>query len=925
MNFKKTKGIAVTLLALLLTLTAMFSVSVASAHTPPWNIITNAYVFVPINPIGQGQTAPVYFWLDKVYDSAALGNDYRFHNYQLTITAPDGTQDKRTVSLVNDPTSNAYASFAPTQIGTYTITFNFPGQAINDFSHSPTSAYQNDTYSASQATTTLTVQKDPIQYLPAHPLPTEYWDRPIYGENTNWWAVSSNWLGSGAPGYGGYGVSPNLGGNQAPVYPGDAVGPQTSHIMWTKPLMSGGVVGGNNFAIQGNQFYEGSAYNQRFTNPIIVNGKLYYKEPVSFTATTGGPMDCVDLRTGQLIWSRMDVPALSFAFVWDHEDPNQHGVFPTILFTSNFARAFDADTGNQLVNFTGVPSGYFATVLGPQGEWLRYVLANAGNTTNPDWRLGEWNSTRLFSGDQFPGTATGGLSPTWQNNSNTASPNTQWSYSNPMTNSFIVNGGTSTGPFNRYDWNVTIPWRNTMPSNPTIVGTIYNDLILMYNGTLPSKGGQFMGTLGFNPYTYFAVNLNPSRGAIGSILWMQTYNPPPGNLTVLEAGIDPVNRVFIETYREGLNYVGYSLDSGQKLWGPTASQVSLDYYGSQGSGSLASNIAYGKIYSSAYGGVLYCYDSKTGNLLWTNGNGNTPGNSTQSGYEVPGPYPTFISAIGNGVVYTITSEHTVETPIYKGATMRGINATDGTQIWALSNVNTEFLATSYAIADGYTVTFNGYDNQIYVVGRGPSKTTVTAPDIAITQGSSVVIRGTVTDISAGTKQDEQAARFPNGVPVVSDASMQDWMGYVYQQMPRPTDLHTLGVTVALTVTDSNHNTYSIGNATTDASGTYHLTWQPPIPGDYIVYANFEGTNGYWPSSAETAISVVTAAPASPQVTPTPTPTIAPTGTPTVPPTATPTTAPAPRGGFGVEVYVAIAAVAVIVVVIAAALVLRRRK
>ncbi len=34
-----------------------------------------------------------------------------------------------------------------------------------------------------------------------------------------------------------------------------------------------------------------------------------------------------------------------------------------------------------------------------------------------------------------------------------------------------------------------------------------------------------------------------------------------------------------------------------------------------------------------------------------------------------------------------------------------------------------------AIADGYSVSLNGYDNQIYSVGRGPSATTVSAPDI----------------------------------------------------------------------------------------------------------------------------------------------------------------------------------------------------
>jgi hypothetical protein len=89
------------------------------------------------------------------------------------------------------------------------------------------------------------------------------------------------------------------------------------------------------------------------------------------------------------------------------------------------------------------------------------------------------------------------------------------------------------------------------------------------------------------------------------------------------------------------------------------------------------------------------------------------------------------------------------------------------------------------MADGYTNWFNGYDNQIYSVGRRSSVTTVTAPNVVAAFGEPVVIQGTVMDISAGTKQNEQAARFPNGVPAVSDDSMKDWMGYVYQQKPRP--------------------------------------------------------------------------------------------------------------------------------------------
>ena len=107
---------------------------------------------------------------------------------------------------------------------------------------------------------------------------------------------------------------------------------------------------------QANTYFEGTAYAQRFVNPIIVYGRIYYKEPFSFTAT-GGDTVCVDLRTGQEVWRRSDVPALSFALIYDFETPNYHGVYPAILFTSNFARAFDADTGKPLFNVTDVPTG----------------------------------------------------------------------------------------------------------------------------------------------------------------------------------------------------------------------------------------------------------------------------------------------------------------------------------------------------------------------------------------------------------------------------------------------------------------------------------------------------------------------------------------------------------------------------------------
>jgi hypothetical protein len=868
---KKTTAIAIAIFLIVSMGASTILLPTANAHTPSWSIPTFAFINVSPNPVGVGQQVSVIMWLDKTFDpSIALSNDYRFHNYNLTITKPDGSTETKIFDIVKDTTSSQFYAYTPATVGTYTFTFNFPGQAFNTFSHPTTSTLVNDTYLPSSASTTITVQQDAIANpVLSYPLPAEYWTRPIYGENTDWWKISSNWLGTGAAGYG---VWTNA---WAMRNPGDAIGPLTGHIMWTKPLQSGGVTGGNNFAIQGDTNFEGSAYNQRYTNPIIVNGKLYYTEPRSFTGVEGifstaktyGNTNCVDLRTGQMLWSRSDVPALSFALVWDVQDPNQHGVFPAILATANFAQCFDADTGDPLFNVTNVPSGgglfgggspagaaVSGPVMGPWGEQIRYVLANAAATGAPNWRLLQWNSTNLWSGSGFQQNAGGtGLSP-------------------------AISGTVNAGIPSAYDYNVSASWANTIPGIPSpfggppsagfsIVAANYGDMLLCENGTMPGLATSQFGTTSSAPYTYFAVNLNASRGIVGSVMWWNTVPATSQNITVIDGPVDFQSRVFTEAYKETMQWVGYNLDTGAKIWGPSASQTAFDYYGNPALPYINGVTDQGKLYSVQFGGILYTYDLKTGNLLWTYGNGGE-GNSTNAGLSnAYGVYPTFVNAIGNGVIYTVTTEHTITTPLFKGALSRAINETDGTEIWKLNSYVGEFFAMSYAIADGYATWFNGLDNQIYVVGRGPSTTTVDAPMTNVPQGTGLVLRGTVMDVSTGTKQNEQAARFANGVPLSSDASMTDWMGYVYQQKPIPTNFK--GVDVTIDVMDSNGNYRNIGTATTDATGTYSLQWTPDISGKYTVIATFHGTNGYWPSYSETSFAVD---PAHPTAAPTETPT-----------------------------------------------------
>lgn len=161
------------------------------------------------------------------------------------------------------------------------------------------------------------------------------------------------------------------------------------------------------------------------------------------------------------------------------------------------------------------------------------------------------------------------------------------------------------------------------------------------------------------------------------------------------------------------------------------------------------------------------------------------------------------------------------------------------------------------MADSIIATMDTYDQMIYAVGKGPTQTKVTTSPAVLSLNNGVMIQGYVTDISAGTKDDKIALRFPNGVPAVADESMSDWMLYVYKQFSRP--MNAKGVKVTLSVLDANNNYREIGTTTADANGFFSMAWTPDITGKYIVYASFVGSKAYWPSSAETAINVGEAA------------------------------------------------------------------
>jgi hypothetical protein len=340
--------------------------------------------------------------------------------------------------------------------------------------------------------------------------------------------------------------------------------------------------------------------------------------------------------------------------------------------------------------------------------------------------------------------------------------------------------------------------------------------------------------------------------------------PQPQNNTIGTSRIylttDPINRVVILRDKETLVNLGYSLDSGNLLWTttPLPQVPDWEYFSTSGF------TAYGKFYYSGYGGILYAFDTKDGSTLWTYGNGGE-GNSTNTGLQTPwGLYPINIATIADGKIYCFGSEHSPNEPMYKNIYVTCVDADTGKQLWRIMSYANpgSFMAPGFAVADGYLVYLNLYDKQIYTMGKGPSAMTVDAPKAASDLGKSVVISGTVTDISAGTKQNEQAARFPNGVPAMSDASQSAWMEYVYMQKPKPTD--ATGVPVSIDVVDANGNYRNIGIVTSDSNGAFSLQYKPDIEGKYTVIATFAGSESYWPSHAEAAFAVD---PATPTATP----------------------------------------------------------
>ncbi|MFB3888174.1 MAG: PQQ-binding-like beta-propeller repeat protein [Candidatus Bathyarchaeia archaeon] len=842
MNLLKNGKQSTTTLILILAFAAL--AAQVSTVTAAVEFDTYAFIAVAPNPIGVGEVTHVGFWLSDVPPTAFGGAGDRWQGMMLTITKPDGTTESKG-PFTSDAVASAWIDYTPTMVGTYYFQFSFPGQTIMVGN---VSQYYKPSVSPK---TELIVQQNPIAPWPEVSAPTDYWERPINAENYGWASIGGNWLMAGYN----TALRPFGGGSAFNPY---TKAPNTAHIVWTKPIVTGGIVGGEYGTAA---YYTGESYEQRFQPPVIINGKLYYNtaDPPRYGFV------CVDLRTGEEDWymngtsgpvsiggggagfGGVTTPQITLGQIYNYNSFNQHGALPYLWSISGWGllgvsppivySMYDAFTGNWILNLANASAAQ-TIVSGPNGELLAYILNGAGN-----W-LAMWNSSKAIP----PPTDTGTMP------------------ANPM---MFESGRFLWRPpmGQTLDWNKGIQWNVTVPDVPgaqALSRTTYNSEILLATSTVaPSAVAAGQRTIPGAVYIDVAYDAKT-----GKELWHQERKNVGSSPTWSTNIGDGVYAIFA---KETMQWHGYDANTGNEIW------VTEPYKNSWGMYYGGSYIAYGKLYVTSYEGVMHAYDVKTGKTAWDNPLGGS------SGLETPYGHWVFYSGltVADGKVYAGNGEHSPGPTLYRGSKLWAIDTNSGNTVWSIAG-----WFANPAVADGYLVTLNGYDNQIYCFGKGQTATTVSAPQTAVPKGTAVMITGTVTDQSPGAK----------GTPAIADSDMTAWMEYKYMQRPMP--VNAKGVPVKLMAVAPDGTESEIGTVTSDIGGSYGMMWTPPAEGKYIITASFAGSESYGSSYATTYVGV-SAAPAA---------------------SATASTA----ATFPAEAFYALAAVTALVIVLAAVVVWKRR-
>jgi hypothetical protein len=592
-------------------------------------------------------------------------------------------------------------------------------------------------------------------------------------------------------------------------------GPSTGHILWESRTYNGGLVGG----VQGSLSYEQSGTGNPANEwPVIMAGNVYinqYSNPTPNMPYGVNKFECFSLTTGQLLYT---APGLITGAIH--------------LPGSEYAQS-SKSTSNQAGGLVALSS--FGNVMNP------YLFGAVANTT--------------FSGHVFAGT--GEL------------PTTIWNYYDPLTGvlmrsitnvtasnyefidgSQLAFGVTALQPdptTNIYSQNYAWKWNiSKVVNNDWYTGLVWKTTVNNPAAKIPGPGdgsGRFsiamsidMSTLvyGGGPGGNLVAGFNANTGAS---IWNLTISDSSQTIGIQLFGTNN----FLICTPTFATYSCYSDLTGALLWTSTSGTYP---WNTEPTSNFANDN--NNLYIMNPEGTITALSLATGKVLWNS----APIPSTEEVTNSLGFWAIDNPVIAGGYLYAYAgySPFYEINPIPRFSELVCINATTG---------QTEFTLNGgiepVAIANGYLMGVGMFDGNYYCIGKGQTSTSVSVQNNVITQGGNVLIEGNVLDQSPASPD----------TPVVSDASMSEWMDYLHMQNatllnspPSP-----LGVQVTLTAVDPNMNCITIGTTTTDSTGNFYVNWTPQIEGQYTITAAFTGSNSYWPSTSETGI-VVNAAPTS---------------------------------------------------------------
>jgi hypothetical protein len=571
---------------------------------------------------------------------------------------------------------------------------------------------------------------------------------------------------------------------------------------------------------QEGQFTSTSILNNHW-EPIIIYGLNIYQTYNSAGESGSGfekPQRwiAVDIRTGETVWQRSrgitGNEQLVGAWIQKFHSIQEYGSFP-VLFATGSAIAgvamgylYDPFTGQHCSNVTNVSWG--SAIIGDHPDDYRH----AGGLYRyyvTGGNLTCWNSTRLWSGS--PGTGQNN----WTNG-------VQWSF------------------------NVSATYGADMPTG---VRVLSNNVILLQSKP-QIEGGA---------YTYYSSNyitLGAVNARTGEKLWGPVNNTNQWPYTH-DLGIYGANEDCISVFdKDTMECYGYSAKDGSKMWGP----VSIMQYSTTpfDNVEMDTEVYKGVVVIWTFGGNVVGINATTGVIMW---------HWTRGPADYSSPYGIYClwdfgsESFADGKCF-FSEGSMYDVPLNPSRRV-AIDVYTGELVWSINSYSGR---APGAIADGYLLEWNSMSNELTCFGKGPTATTVAAGPKVSVDGDSVVVEGMVTDISPGTEAYNREARFPHGVAAVSEESQREWMEYVYMQQAKPV---ATGVDVVISVYDPNGNTYDVGTATSDGDGYYGLSFDPEVPGEYIVTAKYAGSESYWGSFAKTHLLVEEAPAASPTPTPPP--------------------------------------------------------